>query len=168
MLIKKTYRILQSSLIWIAFFVFPKDVISQNETPVYKRKELPIEQRVQDLLKRMSVKDKCRQLDVWHPKMDLSKPDILQKSVKALGDTVKNGIGFLQFKVEMNNDEYIAQFNAIQKYFVEQTQLGIPAVSNGEGCHGFVGNEGKSTVFPVSPTLGSTWNPELIESVYTA
>jgi beta-glucosidase len=51
---------------------------------------------------------------------------------------------------------------------MEQTRLGIPAISNGEGCHGFVGNEDKSTVFPVSPALGSSWNIELIESVYGA
>ena len=146
-----------------------KTLYSQNTSkPPYKDSKQPIEIRIKDLLSRMTLEDKCRQLDVWHPKMDLSKPDILKKSVMALGDTVKNGIGFLQFKVEMNHEVYITQFNAIQKYFVEQTRLGIPAVSNGEGCHGFVGNEGKSTVFPVSPLLGSTWNPALIESAYTA
>jgi beta-glucosidase len=154
-------------LISIILF-FESSSAQKNSQNIYKNPNEPIEIRIKDLLSKMTLEDKCRQLDVWHPKMDLSKPDVLKKSVEALGDTVKNGIGFLQFKVEMNNDEYIAQFNAIQKYFVEQTRLGIPAVSNGEGCHGFVGNEGKSTVFPVSPTLGSTWNPELIESVYTA
>lgn len=136
--------------------------------PVYKDPTAPIESRITDLLGRMSLEDKCRQIDVWHPKMDLSKPGVLKKAITDLGDTVKNGVGFLQFKVQMNQTEYTARFNAIQKYFVEQTRLGIPAISNGEGCHGFVGNEDQPTVFPVSPTLGSTWNPELVEQVYTA
>lgn len=138
------------------------------QKPLYKDPSAPIESRIKDLMARMTLEDKCRQVDVWHPKMDLSKPEELKKAVAQLGDTVRNGIGFLQFKVQMSHAEYTARFNAIQKYFMEQTRLGIPAISNGEGCHGFVGNEDKSTVFPVSPTLGSTWNPELIEQVYTA
>ncbi len=100
--------------------------------------------------------------------MDVSNPKILSKAIVDLGDTVKNGIGFLQFQVRMNQDDYIKRFNAVQKYLMEQTRLGIPAISNGEGCHGFVGNEDKSTVFPAPPLLGSTWDPELIETVYTA
>ncbi len=138
------------------------------QKPIYKDSSASIESRIQDLLRQMTLEDKCRQIDIWHPKIDASKPEILSKAILNLGDTVKNGIGFLQFKTQMKQSEYAPQFNAIQKYFVEQTRLGIPAISNGEGCHGFVGNENKSTVFPVSPTLGSTWNPELIEAVYTS
>ncbi len=136
--------------------------------PVYKNPKAPLEARVKDLLSRMTLDDKCRQLDVWHPRTNLSNPDTLTQTLAALGDTVRNGIGFLQFRVQMNRADYASRFNAIQKYFVGQTRLGIPAISNGEGCHGFVGNEEKSTVFPAPPLLGSTWNPDLIEQVYTA
>ena len=139
-----------------------------NQKHPYKDPAVPVELRIKDLLGRMTLEEKLRQIDVWHPKVDLSKPEILKNTVAALGDTVKNGIGFLQFNVRMNYAEYLAQFNAIQKYFVEQTRLGIPVISNGEGCHGFVGNENKSTVFPVSALLGSTWDTTLIESVYGA
>jgi beta-glucosidase len=139
-----------------------------SRKPVYKDPSAPIESRIRDLLGRMTLEDKCRQIDIWHPKMDLSQPEILRKAIIDLGDTVKNGVGFLQFKLQMSQAEYSARFNAIQKYFVEQTRLGIPAISNGEGCHGFVGNEDKSTVFPAPPALGSTWDPELIEQVYAA
>jgi beta-glucosidase len=141
---------------------------AQIQKPIYKEPEAPIELRIKDLLGRMTLEDKCRQIDIWHPKMDASKPEELKKGIAALGDTVKNGIGFLQFKTQMNQAEYAAQFNAIQKYFVEQTRLGIPAISNAEGCHGFVGNGDKSTVFPAPPLLGSTWDTALIESVFTA
>ncbi|RZK58789.1 MAG: hypothetical protein EOO91_07200, partial [Pedobacter sp.] len=96
----------------------------KKQLPIYKKASAPIEVRVKDLLKRMTVLDKCKQLDIWHAKTDLSKPDILEKTLVALGDTVKNGIGFLQFEVEMNNTQYAARFNAVQKYFVEHTRLG--------------------------------------------
>jgi beta-glucosidase len=136
--------------------------------PVYKDPSAPIESRIKDLLSRMTLEDKLRQIDIWHPKMDLSQPDLLKKAIVDIGDTVKNGVGFLQFRVQMSQAEYAARFNAIQKYFVEQTRLGIPAISNGEGCHGFVGNEDKSTVFPAPPALGSTWDTALVEQVYNA
>jgi beta-glucosidase len=138
------------------------------QKPVYKDPAAPIESRINDLLGRMTLEDKCRQIDIWHPTMDLSKPDVLKKAIAAVGDTVSNGIGFLQFQVEMNNNAYIARFNAIQKYFMEQTRLGIPAISNSDGCHGFMGNEDKATVFPAPPLLGSSWDTLLIERVYTA
>jgi beta-glucosidase len=141
---------------------------AQIQKPIYKDPAAPIELRIKDLLGRMTLEDKCRQIDIWHPKIDASKPEELKKAIASLGDTVKNGIGFLQFKTQMNQAEYAARFNAIQKYFVEQTRLGIPAISNAEGCHGFVGNGDQSTVFPAPPLLGSTWDTELIESVFTA
>ncbi len=135
---------------------------------LYKDSTVAIELRAKDLLSRMTLEEKCRQIDIWHPKNNMGDTLILNNAIKALGDTVGNGIGFLQFKTQMKEEEYIPQFNNIQKYFVEKTRLGIPAISNGEGCHGFVGNNNKSTVFPVSPLLGSTWDTSLIESVYEA
>ncbi|MGE5393765.1 MAG: glycoside hydrolase family 3 N-terminal domain-containing protein [Candidatus Saccharibacteria bacterium] len=137
--------------------------------PLYKDPSAPIEQRIKDLMGRMTLEDKCRQLDIWHvDSLKTSDSKVLQQQLKNLGDTIKDGIGFLQFETKLPSSVYIANFNAIQKYFIEQTRLGIPAISNGEGCHGFVGNKDQSTVFPVSPVLGSTWDPELVENVYTA
>jgi beta-glucosidase len=141
---------------------------SCKQEPVYKDPAAPVELRVKDLLGRMTLEEKLQQIDIWHPDMDLSKPEELSKAMEALGDTVKNGIGFLQFQVKMKQSDYAARFNSIQKYFVEKTRLGIPAISNAEGCHGFVGNEDKPTVFPAPPLLGSTWDPDLIEAVYTS
>src|SRR5688572_9539732 len=100
-----------------------------RKAPVYKNAAAPIEQRVQDLLGRMTLEEKLRQIDVWHPKADLSIAAVLQTLIKSLGDTVRNGIGFLQFNVFMSYKKYVGQFNAIQKYFMEQTRLGIPAIS---------------------------------------
>jgi len=162
---------MRKKILWIIavfLLVEPQLVAQSAQIPLYKNALTPIESRVKDLLKRMTLAEKCRQIDVWHPKMDLSQPEELKKAIAALGDTVSNGIGFLQFRTQMTKAEYIPRFNAIQKYFVEQTRLGIPAISNGEGCHGFVGDDGQSTVFPVPPLLGSTWDPDLVERVYGA
>lgn len=141
---------------------------SQSQDLVYKNKSAPVELRIKDLLSRMTLKEKLRQIDIWHPKTDVSKPEELNRVISALGDTIKHGIGFLQFNVRMKYEDYQPRFNAVQQYLVTRTRLGIPAISNAEGCHGFVGNGDQSTVFPVSALLGSTWDTTLMEAVFSA
>jgi len=133
----------------------------------YKDSSAEINVRVQDLLSRMTMEDKFRQIDIWHPKdRNTGNPETFKKLLQEDGKLIENGIGFLQFDTQIDHDRYAANFNAIQKYLVENTTLGIPAISNGEGCHGFVGAKG--TVFPVPLSLGSTWDKALVKDVYTA
>ncbi|WP_242156317.1 glycoside hydrolase family 3 N-terminal domain-containing protein [Aestuariivivens sediminis] len=152
----------------IFFLLCLSPIYSQKwNRPIYKDANAPIEDRIKDLLSRMTITDKARQIDIYHAKaLNISDRKILNREFKTMGDTLSRGIGFLQFDTQLPIDEYRANFNAIQKYFIEETELGIPAISNGEGCHGFVGAEG--TVFPVPLSMGSTWNKDLIEAIYTA
>ena len=145
-------------------------IFGQNANkPIYKDAEVPIEVRVQDLLSQMTLEEKVRQIDIWHPADRMVSKDSLFNAIleSEEGELVKGGIGFLQFKTKnLTHEQYWANFNAVQKYLLEETRLGIPAISNGEGCHGFVGSEG--TVFPVPLALGSTWDRELQEEVFNA
>lgn len=156
--------------VMLLFFIAVGFIIQAQpeKKPVYKDAAAPVELRIKDLLSRMSLQEKLRQIDIWHPEIDVSKPAELNRMVSALGDTIVNGIGFLQFNVRMKYADYQPRFNAVQKYLIEQTRLGIPAISNAEGCHGFVGNDDQSTVFPVAASLGSTWDTALVESVFSA
>jgi beta-glucosidase len=45
---------------------------------IYKDSTAPVESRVKDLLGRMTLEEKLRQIDIWHPKMDLGKPEELK------------------------------------------------------------------------------------------
>ncbi|MDA3929359.1 MAG: glycoside hydrolase family 3 C-terminal domain-containing protein [Prolixibacteraceae bacterium] len=141
--------------------------VNAQQKIVYKDATAPIEARIQDLLSKMTLMDKCHQIDIWHPKaIKTSDKAVFQKCLNELGDTIADGVGFLQFDTNLEPEQYAANFNAIQKYFMEETRLGIPAISNADGCHGFMGAEG--TVFPVPLSMGSTWDPQLIEEIYTA
>jgi beta-glucosidase len=98
MIMKRTYFLIFSL---ITFAV----VSSCKKEPIYKNPNAPLESRVRDLLERMTLEEKLSQIDIWHPKMDLSKPEELAKAIDALGDTVRNGIGFLQFQVRMSQSD---------------------------------------------------------------
>lgn len=142
-------------------------IYAQKQEKIYKNATMPIEERVADLLARMTLDEKCRQIDIWHPKgRYISNKDTLRKCIAENDGLIKEGVGFLQFDTYLSHEQYAKNFNSIQSYLMDETRLGIPAISNGEGCHGFVGSEG--TVFPVPLTLGSTWDLELIEQVYIA
>ncbi|MEJ2051727.1 MAG: glycoside hydrolase family 3 N-terminal domain-containing protein, partial [Calditrichota bacterium] len=56
--------------------------------------------------------------------------------------------------------------NAVQKLFLEKTRLGIPVVFHEECLHGLVAKD--ATSYPQPIGLASTFNPELIEEIYTA
>lgn len=55
--------------------------------------------------------------------------------------------------------------NKLQKYFIEETRLGIPAIFHEECLHGLVASHATSTPNPIA--MGGTFNPELVEKVYT-
>ncbi|WP_130651220.1 glycoside hydrolase family 3 N-terminal domain-containing protein [Egicoccus halophilus] len=51
----------------------------------------------------------------------------------------------------------------IQRYLVEETRLGIPAMVHEENCAGFMARE--ATIFPQAIGIASTWQPELAAAV---
>ena len=58
------------------------------------------------------------------------------------------------------------KINAIQKYFVEKTRLGIPIIAFDEALHGLVRDE--ATAFPQAIALAATWDTADAVSVATA
>ncbi len=133
----------------------------QTSSPFYQHPDAPIEQRVSDLLARMTVEEKVRQLDLYFGAQDLvdkradkthSAPDAVflpEKAEQLWGNLGVGGIHDLYPTPQ--------QSNAIQKWVIGHNRLGIPAIFIEEGLHGF----SDGTVFPAPINLAATWDPAL-------
>lgn len=132
-------------------------------TPIYRQPNAPVEERVDDLLARMTLAEKVRQLDMYAGTLSVMSPGrrknhadpnavFLTAKAQALWGNV--GVGSI-------HDLYPTpeQSNTIQKWVISHNRLGIPALFIEEGLHGF--NTG--TVFPAPLGLASTWDRNLLQ-----
>ena len=141
-----------------------KKGINSSEIPVYKNPKLTVTARVSDLLSRMTVEEKVAQLmGLWRGGIDEFNHEFFKdtKLTKEVFDKGANSIHptFLGVK------DTVEIRNRIQKYFVEETRLGIPVLFVDEGQHGMMRSE--ATVFPQAIGLACSWDPELFERVYS-
>ncbi|HLY42971.1 MAG TPA: glycoside hydrolase family 3 N-terminal domain-containing protein [Terracidiphilus sp.] len=156
-----------------AFMMLPIQITAQPAgapaaDALYKHQSAPIELRIADLLKRMTLEEKVRQLDLYsgatalvdkHSDDTHATPDavFLPDQAEALWGGV--GVGGI-------HDLYPTpvQSNAIQKWVIAHNRLGIPAIFIEEALHGF--NTG--TVFPAPINLAATWNPKVADETGAA
>jgi beta-glucosidase len=128
----------------------------QSPPPTYRNPHLPIDERVADLLKRMTLEEKVAQLTCLWPRGRDIPPDAM-----------KHGIGQVARQQEHKGPRESAVFaNSVQKYLVENTRLGIPAIFHDEILHGHMAQG--STSFPQPIALASSWDLDLINKVFTA
>ncbi|HEV2863554.1 MAG TPA: glycoside hydrolase family 3 N-terminal domain-containing protein [Pyrinomonadaceae bacterium] len=157
----------------LGVFAFVPRASTQRQTPPYKDARLPVEQRVADLLGRMTLEEKVAQLTaLWvqkpqtGPQTDFS-TDRGDFSPEKARTVMPHGIGQISRQRERKDPREAAQFaNAVQKWLVEQTRLGIPAIFHDEVLHGHMAQKG--THFPQPIAMASSWDPELLSRVFTA
>ncbi|KAF7367923.1 Glycoside hydrolase family 3 protein [Mycena sanguinolenta] len=134
--------------------------------PIYKDPTASIEARVADLLPRMTIEEKVSQIiqgDVngW---MNVDDPldDTLTFNQTGLEETVQFMGGSIWAGRQMPWDKLVFAITVGQKYMVENTTLGIPALFQSEGVHGFTDN---GTTFPSPIGLAASFDPALISQV---
>ena len=148
-------------------------VNSQEKLPDYKNARLPVERRVADLVSRMTLEEKIAQLVcLWggrpqaNPQTNFA-TDRGEFSPAKAAEVMKHGIGQIARQRERKDPREGAKFaNAVQKWLVENTRLGIPAILHDEILHGHMAKG--STSFPQPIALATTWDPEFITKVFTA
>ncbi len=129
----------------------------------YRDPGLPVEQRVADLLARMSLEEKVAQLGcVWITSL-LGPSGFEADRARA---AVELGIGEVtrvSGATALLPGETAALVNDVQRFLVEHTRLGIPALVHEEGTGGFSARG--ATVFPQALGLAATFDPELVHDV---
>ncbi|MDX2429845.1 MAG: glycoside hydrolase family 3 N-terminal domain-containing protein, partial [Bacteroides sp.] len=152
-----------------------------EKSPLYKDAEQKIEKRVEDLLGRMTLQEKMAQMVAVNEEVRdsiiLNEDGSIDLSgMKAL---VQDGIGQITRLSETGGSssqtssrmgkallpaEHAGLSNAVQKFFMEETRLGIPVIFHEECLHGLVAEYATSTPQPIA--MAGTFDPELLERAY--
>lgn len=147
-----------------------------SQLPAYRDPKRTIAERVDDLMSRMTLKEKVGQLNlpcVYVKQLGRDIPSKMEACRRFAAGTytqeIGPGCGFFTLANEIlhNGSRQQAEyFNELQKIALTQTRLKIPVLEDEEGTHGamFPG----ATVFPEGLAIGSTFDPELVKSIYAA
>jgi beta-glucosidase len=131
--------------------------------PRYKDASLHIEDRVADLVARMTLEEKVEQITGgWEGRVGIIDPTgtfTAEDARKALLNEWGDDQKLTPRKAAMLR-------NGVQRYQLEKTRLGIPEIFLSEGLHGLM--EYGSTSYPQALGLAATWDPALVKRVFTA
>lgn len=138
---------------------------------IYEDGGQPIDKRVKDLLSQMTIEEKTCQLATLY-----GFGRVLKDSLPTVGwkneiwkdgianiDEQLNGVGSGYKRAHnmiVSYRNHVKAKNEVQRWFVEETRLGIPVEFTNEGIHGL--NHTGATALPAPIGIGSTWNKELV------
>lgn len=134
------------------------------QTADYKNPRLPINQRVANLLARMTVEEKVAQLQTNHANNRTLTEAILANPAK-MDSIYSNGLGMINPAFDASKEQVISRRNALQQYLKTKTRLGIPVIFIDEAHHGLLARE--ATVFPHGIGLSCSWDTALLRNVYS-
>ena len=132
----------------------------------YRDATLPVPRRVSDLLDQMTLDEKLAQLysywmrDLLEDSRTLSAGKINHLLALGIGQITRVGGSTILDPISSARAA-----NTIQRYLVNETRLGVPAIIHEECCSGYMALGG--TVFPQMIGLASTFQPELAEKMTT-
>lgn len=138
---------------------------------VYEDTRAPLEDRVQNLLSQMTMEEKTCQLATLYGSGRVLKDALPQEHWKkeiwkdGIGniDEEHNGLGSFKSEYSFPYMKHVNTKHAIQRWFVEETRLGIPVDFTNEGIRGLCHD--RATYFPAQCGQGATWNKELIAQI---
>lgn len=147
--------------------------------PIYKDPRKPISERVKDLLNKMTVEEKVGQLATllgWEMYTKSGKGVTVSTKFKEAVQREHIGMLWATLRADpwtkktletgLSPQEAAMATNALQKYMVDSTRLGIPLLLSEECPHGHMAIG--TTVFPTAIGQASTWNPTLIQEMAQA
>ena len=165
--IPDTYKLTNKSIYRNGWIDFNKN----GKMDLYENPKAPLEERVQDLLSQMTLEEKSCQMATLYGSGRVLKDALPQDNWKT--EVWKDGIGNIDeehnrlgtFKSEYSfpYTKHVDAKHAIQRWFVEETRLGIPVDFTNEGIRGLCHD--RATYFPAQCGQGATWNKKLIARI---
>jgi beta-glucosidase len=147
-----------------------------SRAPVYLNSKRPVEERIDDLMRRMTLKEKVGQLNlpcVYVRELGTDIPAKTEACKKFAAGTYTQEIGpacgFFTLANEILRQgarQQAEYFNELQKIALTQTRLKIPVMEDEEGTHGAMFPGG--TVFPEGLAVGSSFDMDLVKAIYAA
>ena len=142
----------------------------QSNSQVYKDSTAKTDDRVKDLLSRMTAEEKFWQLFMIPGELgnekEKYKTGIFGFQVSTEGQNADAAQQLLNYNSGGTAYETALKVNQMQKFFIEQSRLGIPIIPFDEALHGLV-RKG-ATAFPQSIGLAASWNVDLMHQVSKA
>ena len=147
------------------------DFNKNGKMDLYENPKAPLEERVQDLLSQMTLEEKSCQMATLYGSGRVLKDALPQDNWKTevwkdgIGniDEEHNGLGTFKSEYSFHYTKNVDAKHAIQRWFVEETRLGIPVDFTNEGIRGLCHD--RATYFPAQCGQGATWNKELIARI---
>ncbi len=144
----------------LAVLLFPCIHLATAADEPYRDSRRPVDDRVRDLLGRMSLEEKIDQLTQKGAEKIVMKDGVADAA--SLQNLFSNrSIGVVCVKFGDDLFESARRLSAAQEYLRKQTRFGIPALTVNEGLHGVLARG--ATIYPQFLALGCTWNPRLAE-----
>jgi beta-glucosidase len=172
----KLFRPLVLPGIFLLGMILPSPILEAADSApaafLYQRADAAVEDRVKDLLGRMSLEEKARQLDMFSGADNLLDPDQKMDRTHAKADAAfhpqlgEKALGDLGAGSIHDTYPHVKLYNQMQAWVVGHNRWHIPALFIEEGLHGYMGEN--QTVFPQSVNLATTWNSELAEKTGAA
>lgn len=170
--IPETYKPSKSEMYHKGWIDFNKNGIKD----VYEDPSAPVEARIENLLGQMTLEEKTCQMVTLYGYKRVLKDDLPTAEWKkslwkdGIGAIDEHLNGFQQWGLPPSDNPYVWAasrhawaLNEVQRFFVEETRLGIPTDFTNEGIRGI--ESFRATNFPTQLGLGHTWNRKLIHQV---
>lgn len=147
------------------------DFNKNGKMDVYEDPGKPINDRIEDLLSQMNMDEKTAQMATLYGsgrvlEDALPTPEWKNKIWKdGIGniDEEHNGLGKFRAEYAFPYSKHVETIHTFQRWFVEETRLGIPVDFTNEGIRGLCHYQ--ATLFPAQSGQGSTWNKDLISQI---
>ena len=147
------------------------DFNKNNRKDIYEDPAAPLEERIKDLLSQMTIDEKtCQMATLYGSGRVLKDPlptpgwknEIWKDGIGNI-DEQHNGLGSFKSQYSFPYGKSVGYRQDVQRWFVEETRLGIPVDFTNEGIRGLCHD--RATYFPAQCGQGATWNKDLITRI---